>query len=320
MTPDPAPTSATGTARDTSAAHPGGAASTLPAPPIWFWNGRLVPEPDVALSPRDRGFRYGDGLYETLRVHRGRPIRLAEHLARMAQGLALLELDLDPRAAFPPPALAALVAANGPAASDGRLRLVVTRGSDQGTARPPVAAAPTRLASVEPLPPGAPASDPRPIRLATVVAAAPRPAAWAGLKSLNHLAYVLAAARAARAGADEALLVYDGWVKETTAANVFLVRAGVIATPPQSEGILAGVTRDLVIALAREGGLAVEERPIASAEVAGAEEIFMTGSVSGLRAALAVDGRPVGTRVPGPLTERLRAAYAAALAVEAGAP
>ncbi len=297
----------------------GPAPASTRSTPVWFWNGRLVAEPEVALSPRDRGFRYGDGLYETLRVHRGRLIRLAEHLARMAQGLTLLELDLDPTAAFPAADLAALVAENGLSAGEGRLRLVVTRGSDRGTARPPAVPEPTRLASVEPLPPGAPASDPRPIRLATVVAAAPRPAAWAGLKSLNHLAYVLAAAEAARSGADEALLVYDGRVKETTAANVFLVRAGAIATPPLAEGILAGVTRDWVIALARECGLAVEERPIASAEVAEAEEIFMSGSVSGLRAASAVDGRPVGARVPGPLTERLRAAYAAALAAEAAA-
>jgi branched-subunit amino acid aminotransferase/4-amino-4-deoxychorismate lyase len=299
-------------------AHPPGPAATTPTP-IWFWNGRLVAEPAVTLSPRDRGLRYGDGLYETLRVHRGSIVRLAEHLARMAQGLALLDLDLDPHAAFGAAALAELVARNGLAGGEGRLRLLVTRGADQGSARPTAGAEPTRLAHVEPLPPGAPPSDPRSLRLQTVAQAAPRPTAWAGLKSLNHLPYVLAAAAAARAGADEALLVYEGWVKETTAANVFLVRGGTIVTPPTSEGILAGVTRDLVIELARAQGLPLTERPIASAEVAGAEEIFTSGSVSGIRGIAAVDGRPIGTRVPGPLTRVLRDAYAAALAAQVGA-
>lgn len=295
------------------------APAAAPPTPIWFWNGRLVPEPAVAVSPRDRGLRYGDGLYETLRVHRGSIIRLPEHLARMAQGLALLELDLDPHAAFAAAALAELVARNGLAGGEGRLRLLVTRGADQGSARPAAGALPTRLAHVEPLPPGAPPSDPRPLRLTTVAAAAPRPSAWAGLKSLNHLPYVLAAAAAARAGADEALLVYEGWVKETTAANIFLVRGGAIVTPPTSEGLLAGVTRDLVLELARAGGLPVTERPIACAEVAGAEEIFTSGSVSGLRAVAAVDGRPIGAQVPGRLTRVLRDAYAAALAAHVGA-
>jgi len=85
---------------------------------------------------------------------------------------------------------------------------------------------------------------------------------------------------------------------------VFLVRAGAIATPPVSEGILAGVTRDLVLELARKGGVPLTERPIADAEVAGAEEIFTSGSVSGLRAIASVDGRPVGAQVPARCSER----------------
>ncbi len=285
------------------------------ATPIWFWNGRLVPEPAVAVSPRDRGLRYGDGLYETLRVHRGSIIRLDEHLTRMALGLAILELELDPHAAFPPGLLTELVAANGLGAGEGRLRLVVTRGIDGGTARPQTPPSPTRLAHVEPLPPGAPPSDPRPLRLKSIELAAPRPVAWAGLKSLNHLPYVLAAAAAARAGADEALLVYEGLVKETTAANVFLVLAGRLLTPPTSEGILAGVTRDFVLDLARRLSLEVVERPIRTAEAAAAAEIFVSGSVAGLRAVAELDARPVGS--PGPVTRALRAAYGEALAAEA---
>lgn len=289
------------------------------APPIWLWNGQLVPEPAVRLSPRDRGLRFGDGLYETLRVHHGRVVRRREHLARMAEGLALLELDLDPEIVFEATILAELVARNGLAAGEGRLRLLVTRGPDPGSARPPARPLPTWLAQVEPLPPGAPPSDPRPLHLRTVALATPRPAAWASLKSLNHLPYVLAAAKAAREGADEALLVYEGWVKETTAANVFWVRAGAIVTPPPSEGLLAGVTRDLVIELAREEGMALIERPLRSAEVEAADELFATGSVSGIRGIATLDGRRLGQTTPGPITSALRAAYAAAIAAEVNA-
>ncbi len=283
---------------------------------FWLWDGRLVPEAEVRLSPWDRGFRYGDGLYETLRVHRGRPFRLGEHLARMREGLALLELDLDPGAAFPRPDLLELIAASGLGAGEGRLRLFVTRGPDRGPALPPARVSPTRLAMVEPLAPGAPASDPRPLRLAAVTAMAPRPAAWASLKSLNHLPYVLAAAAAARAGADDALLVYQGKVKETTSANLFVVRDGAVLTPPLGEGILAGVTRDLVLALARAVAGEAREEAIPFADLARAEEAFATGSVAGVRPVAVVDGRPLGAAAPGPVTRRLQLAYAGALAAE----
>jgi branched-subunit amino acid aminotransferase/4-amino-4-deoxychorismate lyase len=281
-------------------------------PRFWLWNGRVVAEAEVALSPWDRGFRYGDGLYETVRVHRGRPFGLNEHLARMEQGLALLELDLNPRAAFPPVDLERLIEAAGLEAGEGRLRLFVTRGTDRGSAPPPKPApTPTRLATIEPLLPRADPSDPRPLKLATVSPVMPRPATWAGLKSLNHLPYVLAAAQAERAGADDALLVYEGKVKETTSANVFMVRDGQVTTPPTNEGILAGVTRDLLLQLTRELKLHSEERPIPLGELLAADEIFTTGSVAGVRAVESVDGRRVeGRSSPGSIIQRLRAAYA----------
>lgn len=278
---------------------------------FWLWNGRLAPESEVALSPWDRGFRFGDGLYETLRVHRGRPFRLDAHLARMERGLRLLALDLDPHAAFPAADLGRLIAASGLQDREGRLRLFVTRGVDRGGAPPPLPTSPTLLASVEPLPPGAEPSDPEPLRLACVTPAVARPAAWAWLKSLNHLPYVLAAAEAWRAGADDALLVAEGKVKETTSANVFVVHRGRLRTPPIAEGILAGVTRDLVLELARGMGAGgAEERPISLADLASADEVLVTGSVAGVRAVESVDGRRVKSALPGPVTQSLRAAYA----------
>jgi D-alanine transaminase len=287
----------------------------------WLLNGRLRTGEEAAISPWDRGFRFGDGLYETLRLHRGVLIRCAEHLARMRDGLAILELDLDPGAAFPVSDLDRLIGAVGLAAGEGRVRLVVTRGVDRGSALPQARPVPTCLALIEPLPAGTAASDPRPRVLATVEAAQPRPAAWAGLKSLNHLPYVLAAAAAARAGADEALLVYQGRVKETTAANLFAVLAGTITTPQVSEGLLAGVTRDWVLQLAQANGFSTGERAITREELGEAQEVFLTGSVAGIRAVAAIDGRPIGGgSAPGPVTARLQAIFAAAVerSAEAG--
>jgi D-alanine transaminase len=289
-------------------------------PSFWLKNGRLVSDREARISPWDRGFRFGDGVYETLRLHRGTVIRLAEHLERMREGLGILGLALDPAAAFPAAELGHLSSTLGLEAGEGRVRLYVTRGVDRGTALPPRHPVPTTLATIEPLPPGTPASLPGPLRLRTIVSAAPRPATWAGLKSLNHLPYVLAALAAAQAGADEALLVYEGRVKETTAANLFLVSGEVIATPARSEGLLAGVTRDWVLELGRASGLTVEERPITRAECDQASEAFVSGSVAGIRAVTELDGRPVGGRQdgqPGPVTARLQAAYAEALAAAA---
>jgi branched-subunit amino acid aminotransferase/4-amino-4-deoxychorismate lyase len=291
-------------------------AQSPPPRSLWLTNGRLLGDAEVRISPWDRGFRFGDGIYETLRLHRGTVIRLAEHLARMREGLEILALDLDPVAAFPASELDRLVQALDLTAGEGRVRLFVTRGVDRGAATPARNPTPTCLATIEPLPPGTPASLPGPLRLRTVEAAAPRPAAWAGLKSLNHLPYVLAALAAERAGADEALLVYEGRVKETTAANLFLVFGDALVTPARSEGLLAGVTRDWVLELARANGLTVAERPVTSAECERATELFVTGSVAGIRAVTELDGRPQGAG-PGPVTQRLQAIYADALAAAA---
>ena len=292
----------------------------MPSTP-WLLDGRLLAPEEAAISPWDRGFRFGDGLYETLRLHRGVLIRFAEHLARMREGLAILELTLDPEVAFPLADLERLIAAAELAGGEGRVRLTVTRGIDRGSALPRADALPTCLATLEPLPAGTAASDPRPRTLATVEAAIPRPAAWAGLKSLNHLPYVLAAAAAARAGADEALLVYEGRVKETTAANLFAALDGTITTPPVSEGLLAGVTRDWVLELAQANGFSTRERSLTREELAGAQEVFLTGSVAGIRAVSAIDSRTIGAGlVPGPSTARLQAIFAAAVerAADAG--
>jgi len=280
----------------------------------WLLNGQLRPGDEAAISPWDRGLRFGDGLYETLRLHRGVLIRFAEHVARMREGLAILELDLDPERAFPRSDLDRLIAAAGLTAGEGRVRLLATRGVDRGSALPKAAPNPTAIVLIEPLPAATPASDPDPRRLATVEAAQPRPAAWAGLKSLNHLPYVLAAAAAARAGADEALVVYQGRVKETTAANLFAVLAGTITTPPVSEGLLAGVTRDWVLELAQANGLTTKERAITQNELGRAEEVFLTGSVAGIRAVATIDGQSIGTgSAPGPWTARLQSIFAAAV-------
>jgi branched-subunit amino acid aminotransferase/4-amino-4-deoxychorismate lyase len=233
----------------------------------------------------------------------------------MQGGLAVLGIELDPGAAFPADSIGELVTRNvGP--GEGRLRLLVTRGVDSGNHLPDAGAQPTVLATVDRLAPDTPLSDPRPLELATVVSGAPRPGPWSSLKSLSHLAYVLAAAEARRRGAEDGLLRVGDQVLETTAANLFVVHGERLATPPHDAGILAGVTRAVVVELATAAGLPVEERPVGVSELAQADEMLASGSIAGVRAVGAIDERPLPRPLPGPVTRRLQAALAALVTEE----
>jgi branched-subunit amino acid aminotransferase/4-amino-4-deoxychorismate lyase len=140
------------------------------------------------------------------------------------------------------------------------------------------------------------------------------------LKSLSYLSYVLASSEARRQGADEALLVRGPTVLETTSANVFAVVDGKLWTPPAAAGILLGVTRDVVVTLARERAIAVHEERVDVKDLGRADEIFLTGSVRGLRAVSTVDHTVITDPIPGPVTHTLRAAYAERLETVSSEP
>lgn len=264
---------------------------------VWL-DGRLIPASQARIDPADRGLTLGDGVFETMRARAGRVARLAAHLARLRAGAALLRFAVPFDDAAIEAALAATLHANR--LDDGVLRLTLTRGPAGGRGLPPPqAAAPTVLIAAAP--PPAPAGPAR-----AVIARGTRRNADSPLsriKSLNRLDDVLARIEAAERGADEALLLNGaGRLVESSVANLFLVLGGVAVTPPLADGALPGVVRAEL--LAAHGAV---ERSLAEADLACAEEAFLTNAL-GLRALVAVDGRPIGDGTSGPLARRLAAA------------
>lgn len=264
-------------------------------------DGRIVAPEDATISVLDRGLLYGDGLFEVLRTVGAEPAWLDDHLDRLAASARALALRVPPReqlAAWTREAVAR--AGQG----DHRVRIVVTRGPGPLAARLAELPGGRTIVIVEPL-----GAQPQGLALATVDWPLPRRAGPAH-KTLAYLDHVIARELAAAAGADEAIRLDEaGHVAEGATSNLFAVTAGAIATPPTA-GVLPGVTRARVLALAAREGLAIEIRAIAARELAAADELFVTSALRGVVAVTRLDGVP---RAPGPITARIARAYAQAL-------
>ncbi|MEP9353650.1 aminotransferase class IV [Xanthobacter sp. KR7-65] len=260
-----------------------------------FLGTALVEEDDARVSPFDRGFTLGDGLFETLRVKGGDVLRREAHLARLAAGAEVLGLPLP--ALDLAAALAATATAN--ALTEGVLRLTLTRGVGPRGVLPPAEPKPTLVITAAPLPPAPP-----PARL--VVARCTRRNArspLAQVKSLNYLDGILARQEAARRGADDALLLNTSdRVAETSIANVFAVIRGELVTPPLADGVLPGVMRAAVLA---QGA---RERSLAPEDLDQADEIFLSSAL-GLRSVADLEGRTLPSAA---VAARLRALIAGA--------
>lgn len=267
-------------------------------------------DPDQATVPAlDRGFLFGDSVFETLRTAGGRPVEWAAHLARLrrsADGLGFTVPWRDDE-------LRAIVlsthAATGNA--DSVVRVVVTRGRGPMMLDPRKVSDPLLVVYVLPL--QLPSEDDyqRGLRARIVDAIRPPPAALdPSLKTGNYLPNIQALRRALAAGDDDALLLTpEGAIAEGPTSNVFAVIAGRVRTPPLSEGILDGTTRAVALRLAGELGLQAGEARILPDELRGADEVFLTSSVRGLLAVTTLDGHPVGAGREGPITAALRRCY-----------
>ena len=269
-------------------------------------DGRIVPAAEARVSVFDRGFLYGDSVFEALRTYGGVPFALTEHLERLARSAerALIPLPV-PIERFRAEVDEVVRAAQN---SETYLRLMLTRGT--GTALgldPALGSAPVRLILALPL------VEPKPepyergigvITYRTQRVADQTPAS--GAKLSNYMVSVLAMSEARGAGADEALVVdAEGRVVEGTTSNVYVVRAGALVTPPEEDGILVGITRQKVLEIARALAVPVEQRSLAPSDFASADEAFISSSIREIVPVVRVDGAPVGAGVPGPVTVRL---------------
>jgi branched-chain amino acid aminotransferase len=265
-------------------------------------DGLLVAPDQASISIFDRGLLYGDGVFEVFRTWDEAVVDLAAHLDRLFTSAVMLGIKgLDK------PLVADAVRRTLEAAGPGehRIRVVLTRGPGSLVA-PLDALGPGRaIVVVEPLP-----AQPAELSLALVDFPLPRRTGHAH-KTLAYLDHILARELAAAAGADEALrLGPDGDIVECATSNVFIVAAGVVATPPVELGILPGVTRARVIAACATAGIAVEQRRLSTQDVYAADEIFVTSAVRGVVPITRLDGV---ARAAGPVTARVIEGYLAGL-------
>ena len=271
--------------------------------PTAYLDGVFLPLEEARISPLDRGFLFGDGVYEVVPCYGGRPFLLERHLARLDRSLRAVGLP-DPLGPAGWRHLAGeLAARNG--GGDLALYLQVTRGVAPRDHRFPAAPRPTVFAYANPLRPPPAEGGARAVLLEDL--------RWGrcDIKAISLLANVLARQAAHRRSADEAILVREGEVTEGAASNVFAVVEGVLLTPPRSPRLLPGVTRDLVLELAAEAGLPCREAPLPVGLVQRAEELWLTSSTREVVPVLALDGRPVGGGRPGPLWRRVHRLYQA---------
>ncbi|HET8760652.1 MAG TPA: D-amino-acid transaminase [Nitrospiria bacterium] len=280
-------------------------------PTIACVNGRFLPIAKAKVSVEDRGFQFGDGVYEVVRSYNGRLFRLDAHLERLAQSAAAIRLPLRySRAQWRRLILRAYGLSKFPEA---KVYLQVTRGVAPRDHRFPKGVRPTAVITVRKLDALPEAARRDGVRVITTP-----DLRWArcDVKSLNLLANVLAREEARAAGVFEAILVRDGHVTEGSVSNVFAVINGAVTTSPTDPSILPGITRAATLELIRREGIPLVERAVGVEELRGADEVFLTGTTVEIVPVVSVDGAAVGKGIPGPVTQRLAQAFAAMVRAE----
>jgi branched-chain amino acid aminotransferase len=269
---------------------------------VIYIDGKFYSKEEAKISPYDHGFLYGDGVFEGIRAYGGKVFMLNEHVKRLYESAQSINLGIP----MGPDELKRVIleAFKRQRAPDSYIRVVVSRGVGDLGLDPRRCPKPCVVVIVEPL---KPLYD-KPVK--AIVASVRRNAITAlnpNIKSLNYLNNILAKIEANKAGVDEAIMLDQrGFVAEGTGENLFIVKNGKLITPPPTAGILVGITRGLIIKLAREEGIKVEERDITVHEVYTADEAFLTGTAAEIAPLVELDGRKIGGGEPGPVTLRLR--------------
>ena len=278
-------------------------------PRIIFMNDRLVPEDEARVSVFDHGLLYGDGVFEGLRSYSGTVFRLDAHLDRLWASARAICLEIPLSKAAVSKAVNDTLAANK--LSDGYVRLVVTRGAGSLGLDPNRTKNPQVIVIADTI-----SLYPREFYeqgLKIVTAATQRVQSAAlspRIKSLNYLNNIMAKLEGLRAGCVEALMLnHKGEVAECTGDNVFVVRSGVLLTPPPDAGILEGITRNAVMDLAREAGIDCREATLTRHDLYTADECFLTGTAAEVIPVVDIDGRMIGAGTPGPVTQQLTTAF-----------
>ncbi|AHV94323.1 D-amino acid aminotransferase [Bordetella holmesii] len=282
----------------------------MPGESLVYLNGEFTRADQAKISVLDRGFIFGDGIYEVVPAYQGKPFRMAEHFQRLERSLAAIRIPMPmDRAALTAVIERLIAAAPSP---DCLVYLQITRGVyKRDHAFPAQAITPTVFAMVTPLVP--PSAKQRDQGVAVISIEDER---WlhCEIKSVSLLGNVLARQQAVEAGVDEVIQYRDGFLTEGSASNIWIVRDGKLLAPPKNNLILEGIRYGLMAELAEAAGVSFEARRIARAEVESAEEVLVTSATKEVLAVTRIDGKPVGDGKPGPIYRQLRAGYDARIA------
>jgi branched-chain amino acid aminotransferase len=279
-------------------------------------NGRTTSEHEAVIPVLDHGFLYGEGIYEVVRTYDGRPFLFDRHLRRMRRSADMIALRLP----FTDAELAARVRETIGAfhrqpgvrpTQDVYVRILVTRGVGELSYDPASCRTPSIVVIVKPFIGHPPEVYEKGVKVALVPIVRNHPSSINPLiKSNNLLNNALAAQEAFRRGAFDAVMRnYRGEISECSISNLFVVKDGILLTPPLDAGLLAGITREFVIELAPEAGVPVKEAALRDPDLLGADESFLTSSTQEIVPIVRVDDAVIGTGRPGPITGRLRDLY-----------
>lgn len=276
---------------------------------IVYLNGEYVRLGDAKISVLDRGFIFGDGIYEVVPAYRGKPFRMAGHLARLERSLAAIDIHVDLTRDDWQALVQDMLARSG--MDDCMVYIQVTRGVAKRDHGFPNNTKATVFCMVSPF--KRPGADVRDHGMSAVGITDIR---WlrCEIKSVSLLGNVLAKQHAVDAGVDEVVQFRDGFMSEGASCNIWLVKDGVLLAPPRSNLILEGIRYGLMEELAEKAGIRFEARPISRQEVENADELMLTSATKEVLPVTNYDGKPVGNGLPGPVYTALRAGYDQAIA------
>lgn len=270
-----------------------------------YLNGTFLPLEDAAVPVMDRGFLFGDGVYEVIPVYGGKLFRLAHHLQRLRNSLQAIRIDNPLTESGWETMLTELVSRN--VAPDQAVYLQVTRGvAAKRDHAFPADTRPTLFAMSTPM---AASDDIDSIAGATAITLPDIRWKLCNIKAITLLPNVMLRQQALDAGAVEAILINDGYAIEGAASNIFIVKNGLLITPPNGPALLPGITRDLIIELAARHAIPFREADITEAELFGADEIWLTSSTREMSPVTLLDDTIISAGKPGPLWKHMISLY-----------
>ncbi len=272
---------------------------------IGYLNGQYLPQENIVISPEDRGFLFADGIYEVIRSYGGKLFRAKAHFDRLSRSASALQFN-QTDFSYLEPVCVRLIQDNRLTQGDAVIYMQVTRGvAPRSHAFPPIETPLTVYATAKSFQPHLQESE----NGTRVILVPDQRWARCDIKTVGLLANTLAHQRARNSHATEGLFVRDGAVLEGTHSNVIAVFDGKVITPPRTNYMLAGITREFVLGLCGELSIPFSEAPLYESDIMNADELMIVGTTVEVTPVIAINGENIGSGMPGPITRKLQKAF-----------